>query len=212
MSENRTANQSAKPVPIQKTMRSPLQSVLRGTSILVIAATTLAPSTLHASTITYNLVLIPQAGSLYGGTGTITLNAAPSASGISDYTASKGTLDNLTFTLDNQTFTLAGATGNTLVRFLNGQLNDITFAETIGKSPNRFTLDTTANYAFYYNNGQAASYGSFLASPAAFTQTTSAVSEPTSLALFGTGLLLSIGLLYRTRSPRFTSKTHLPEA
>ena len=114
---------------------------------------------LSATPITYNLTLTPAPGSLYGGTGSITIENAPRSSGISDYTQANGKLDDLTFTLDNQTFTLSGATGTTLVRFLNGQLNDITFAETIGPSPNRFTLDTTSGYAFYYNNGRAASYG-----------------------------------------------------
>lgn len=175
-------------------------------------AIALAPISLHATPITYSLTLTPGAGSLYGGTGSITFEDAPATSGISDYTVSNGTLENLNFTIDNQTFTLAGATGNTLVRFLNGQLNDITFAETFGGS-NRFTLDTTAGYAFYYNNGQAASYGSMLASPAVSpAATTSSVSEPASLVFFGTGLFLSIGLLYRTHSPHFTSKVHLPKA
>lgn len=171
------------------------------------------PSVLHATPITYNLTLVPRAGSIFGGTGTITLDAAPSSSGITDYTTAKGTLDYLAFSLDSQTFTLGGAHGNTLVRFLNGQLNDITFAETVGSSPLRFTLDTTSGYAFYYNNGQAASYGTMTASPIdQFSDKTSPVSEPASLVLFGTGLFLSIGLLYRTKSPRFSSKVHSPEA
>jgi hypothetical protein len=173
----------------------------------------LFPNVLHATPIIYNLKLVPSAGSPFGGTGTITIDAAPSSSGITDYTKANGTLDYLAFTIDSQTFTLAGANGNTLVRFLNGQLNDITFAETVGSSPLRFTLDTTSGYAFYYDNGQAASYGTMTASPIdQFSDKTSPVSEPTSLLLFGTGLLLSIGLLYRTHSPRFTSKVHSPEA
>jgi hypothetical protein len=176
----------------------------------------LAPASLSATPITYNLTLTPGSGSQYGGTGSITIENAPRSSGMSDYTQANGKLDNLTFTLDtpdNQTFTLSGANGTTLVRFLNGQFNDITFAETIGAGHNRFTLDTTSGYAFYFKNGRAASYGTMSASMSASTAASVAlspasapVSEPASLALFGTGLFASIGLLYRTRSPRHVGK------
>jgi hypothetical protein len=176
-----------------------------------------SPAAMHATPITYDLTLTPTAGSPFGGTGSITIESAPVSSGISNYTTTNGTLDNISFTIDNQTFILAGASGTTLARFLNGQLNDITFAETVGASPVRFTLDTTSGYAFYYDNGQATSYGSMTAVPASqvenvqSAENTAPVSEPASLALFGTGLLLSIGLLYRTHSPRFVSKVHSPE-
>ena len=156
------------------------------------------PATLHAAPITYNLTLTPSSGSLYGGTGTLTLDAAPSSSGITDYTQADGKLIDVTFAVDGQNFSLAGATGTTLVRFLNGSLNDITFSQTIGTTPNRFTLNSTSGYAFYYNNGQAASYGSFSIAAA----NTSPVPEPTSLLLLTTGLLGGAAILYRRMAPQ----------
>jgi hypothetical protein len=160
-----------------------------------------APATLHASTVTYDLTLTAGAGSLYGGTGTITLNSAPVTSGISDYTQANGGLLDVTFNIDGQNFSLAGANGTTLVRFLNGSLNDITFAETIGTTPNRFTLDSTDRYSFYYNDGQAASYGTF-AIAAGDPTSPSPVPEPSSLLLFATGLLGGAATLYRRMAPQ----------
>jgi hypothetical protein len=161
-------------------LRSALIAVVATLSVLAI------PTQLHASTMDYNLTLTPNAGSVYGGSGTLEVASAPAASGISTYTVANGGLLGLTFSIDGQNFTLGGANGTTLVQFLNGSIWDITFAETLGSSPDRFTLDTTGNYAFYYNDGQSASYGTFTASPAS---TQSPVPEPSALALLATGLL-----------------------
>lgn len=164
-------------------------------TLCVAALTLVVPASLHASPITYNLTLTPSAGSPYGGTGTITLNSAVPSTGQVDYTQANGGLLDVTFNIDGQNFTLAGATGTTLVRFLDGQLNDVTFAETIGTTPERFTLDSTSGYAFYYNDGQAASYGTFSVSGTSGSSP-SPVPEPSSLLLFATGLIAAAGLLY----------------
>ena len=160
-------------------------------------ALALASAATHASTISYDLVLTPYAGSLFGGTGHLTIESAPAAIGNSDYSVAAGNLDALTFAIDNQTFSLAGSTGTALIRFQNGVLNNITFAQLIGDTPNRFSLVSTTSYAFSYNNLQATSYGTFTATPAAAPSGVSAVPEPGSLALLGTGLLGGAGAIFR---------------
>ncbi len=139
----------------------------------------------HADSVTYDLTLTPNSGSLYGGTGVLTLATAPSANGLTTYTEATG-LQGLTFTLDNQTFTLAGSTGTPLAEFLNGSIYDITFADQIGSNPYRFDLQTSGVYAFYYDNELSESSGTFTAAAA---PNASPVPEPSTLALFGTGVL-----------------------
>jgi hypothetical protein len=152
----------------------------------------LAPQA-HADSVTYDLTLTPNQGSLYGGSGLLTLSTAPASSGLSTYTESTG-LEGLSFTLDGQTFTLAGGSGTPLVEFLNGSIYDITFAEQIGTSPYRFDLQTSGVYAFYYNDELSESSGTFTA---AVASNTSPVPEPSTLALLGTGLLGAAGALRR---------------
>ncbi|MCU1321070.1 MAG: hypothetical protein JWM43_719 [Acidobacteriaceae bacterium] len=171
-------------------------------ALVAVAAAVLAlaaPASLHASPITYNFALTGNTSNDFSGTGTFTIEGAPVTSGVSTYYQSNpATIDALTFTIGGQTFSLAGASG-TLIQFTNGQLTDITFAEEIGANPFRFALHTTSGYAFYYNNEQSASYGTFTAVQVA---SPSPVPEPASIAMLGTGLLGGAAGLYR----RFASK------
>lgn len=171
------------------------------------------PSLLHATPITYDLTLTPDLYSSLGGTGLLTLDSAPSAAGVSVYSTDAGNVQNVSFEIDNEIFTLPENSGNTIVRFIDGQLDDIVYSALVGSDRTLFLLNTTNAYGFYDIRNGIVSFGSISARPESFSAgTASPVSEPASLFLFGTGLFLCIGLLYRSRSPRFTSKLHPPEA
>jgi hypothetical protein len=162
-----------------------------------------AAPAVHASSITYDVMLTPTSGQ-FGGSGTLTLASAPAASGISTFSQANGQLQGLAFTIGNQDFSLAGYPTAT-VEFLNGQLYNISFAQTVGASPNRFTLDTSAVYAFYYNDGQAESAGSITAalantppdSNSTQPPTTGPTPEPGSLLLLATAVGGGAFLLFR---------------
>jgi hypothetical protein len=183
----------------------PLPSLRRPVfRLLALIFLLVAVPVVHASTITYNVTLTPSSDG-YGGSGTITLASSPAIAGISTFSQANGQLQNLTFTIDNQTFSLAGYPSAT-VEFLDGQLYNISFAQTIGTSPNRFTLDTSGVYAFYYNNGQSESDGSIAATPADLPDESSstpqpagasATPEPGSIILLATALLGGGSLVFR---------------
>jgi hypothetical protein len=141
-----------------------------------------------ASTVVYDLTLTAtydsQGATLatYDGTGTITLGSAPSASGTTDYATAQ-----VTFTVDGQMFSGTA----TDVAFLNGSFNSAQFSEQIGSNPNRFDLQTSGVYAYYYDNeGQDAS--------GSITSSLAATPLPAALPLFAGGLGI-MGLFGRRR-------------
>ena len=164
---------------------------MKFTSVAALAAMVL-PAAAHASVV-YNLTLTDAASPTYSGTGSITLATAPVANGLSSYAS--GQYSNLSFTVDGQMFAAPPGTVSA-VQFLNGSFYDITFSEQTGTSPNRYALQTTANYAFYYDNLQSSASGTISAALAPSPAPAAAVPEPLSLAVFGAALV-GTGLVRR---------------
>ncbi len=175
---------------------------------LTLALLLAAVPALHASTITYNLTLSPISG-VQGGTGTLTLAAAPASSGTTTYSVANQQLQDLSFTIDGQNFYLSGDPSAT-VQFTNGQLASINFIQTVDHAPARYTLELSTGYSFYGNDfGHPVSAGSFAATPAVImpeqvtgdatqpAQPASPTPEPGSVVLLATALLAGGFLILR---------------
>jgi hypothetical protein len=167
---------------------------------LGIAMFAFAPSKLHATTFTYDLVLTDSSNPTYSGTGVVTITGPNALQTFTNYTAtSADAVTGLSFVVDGNSFNMndAGVNKSSIVvefSTLNptATIWDITFADTTGTSPNRLTLDSSGDYIFYYNNGQNSATGTFSAATLA-----SATPEPGSIFLLGTGMLGAAGGLYR---------------
>jgi len=169
-------------------------------SLAVLAACSLAaiPSA-QANATTYSLTLIPYNGSLYGGTGTLTLNPSPSTSNPDEVYTINGQ-DSLTLTLviDSVTFTATGpgCTGE----YTDGTLDSLwgcSFTSSNSKdSLNSVNLSgSSGTYQGDFgnvSNSGSISIGAGLDPPVA--------PEPSTFILWGTGLL-AFGVILRKKMP-----------
>lgn len=169
---------------------------MRISKLLMIAAMALVAPGAASAAVVYDLSLTNSSSPAFDGTGTFTLASAPSASGVTSYTASQ--VSGLTFTIGGQTFSQTDAKAQlSVLQFVNGALTDITFADEIGSSPDRYALHTTSGYAYYYNNELSAAYGSMTAT----LKPASAAPEPAAwgLMILGFG---AVGAAMRRRGRR----------
>ena len=155
----------------------------------MIAAAAITLPSMASAAVVYDLTLTDSSNPTYSGTGVLTLDFAPALSGQTDYSGSQASL---TITIDGQTFT-SSPSNLSVVQFESGTLNDITFAEQIGTSPNRYDLQTTSKYDFYYNNEGSKASGTITARLA------SAVPEPMTWLMMIAGFG-AIGALLRRRA------------
>jgi hypothetical protein len=159
-----------------------MRNFLLGLTLILVA-----PLAAHASPVTYDLVLTNVAGNISGGTGSFTINNAPDTglNAVSLYQQSDNSLSAISFLIDGTNFTLADTFGGTLAQFISGDLSDITY---FGIN-STFTISLAANglqYQFYNAVNGDNSVGTVSASLAGGN---TAVPEPNSVLLFGTGLL-----------------------
>ena len=167
----------------------------------MIAAMAIMLPGVAAASVTFDLTLTDASAPAYSGTGLLTLDSAPAISGVTNYTAAQ--VSGLTFTIAGQTFTAPPGTLSA-VQFIDGTMTDITFSQQIGSSPDRYELDTTSGYAFYYNNESSAAYGTITAAPANM----SAAPEPSTWAMMIVGFGLT-GALMRRRTASQQGETSI---
>lgn len=182
--------------------RSPL-------GLLALALPLIAAPAVHASAVTYQVTLTSSSGTQTG-TGTVTLASQPAATGTTTYTIANQQLQDLAFTIDDQSFYLSGDP-DASVTFVNGQLSNINFVQSVSHPPTRYTLEMSNGFIFYGNNfGHPLSSGSFNAVPAIIfpdeptsTPTESAAAgptpEPNSILLLATAMVGAGYLLFRRK-------------
>ena len=164
-----------------------------------VALTLAAQTGVANAAVVYDLTLTATSGGTTGGSGTITLSAAPQTglNQVSNYFQTprnlSGTLLGLTITLGGDTFTLAqeNARSNPQVQFTSGALDDITYA---GVAANGDSLQMTSGFVFFTVQNRIQEFGTFSADVCA-----PAVPEPSTWAMMILGFCGLASLAYRQK-------------
>jgi hypothetical protein len=147
-----------------------------------------APVAAHASPVTYDVVLNNVFGNTGNGSGSFTINNPPTSIANS-YTTANGGLTDITFNIGHDTFDLGNLlSGYGEVDFLLGNLTNIFYVG--GDSNKTVDFELKSGLLFYsftdvYNKEFSSGYITATVDPSA----SAPAPEPTTLLLFGTGML-----------------------
>lgn len=158
-------------------------------ALVLIVGLAAAPVAAHATPVTYDLTFTSFGGvfggNVSGGTGTLTLDAAPGAGFdlFSQPGSAGNTITDLTIDIGSSVFTLADATTTTLASFFDGTLTSLEYV-----SIQSWNFHMESGFLFYnYRDGREWSNGYLTA--ALDPGQTAPTPEPSTLLLFGTGAL-----------------------
>lgn len=173
----------------RRSSASPKRTLLLMSLAALAVFSPVAVPSAQASATTFDLTLTPYNGSLYGGTGTLTLNQSPSLTNPSEFYTIGGT-DSLalTVTIDSVTFTATGS--GCTAEYTDGTLDSL-YGCSFSSTNSQDSLSTLSLY------GSSGSYqGTIAGASDGGSITISAVSDPPPVApepstwvLWGTGLL-----------------------
>jgi PEP-CTERM motif len=164
-------------------------------ALILLCGLAIAPVAAHASPVTYDVVLNNVLGNTGNGTGSFTITNPPT-SFTNSYSTTNGGLTDMSFTIGGDVFDLDNALGNYgEVDFLLGNLASVFYVGgDVNKSVDFELVSGLLSYTFTDLYNGEFSHGYITATVDPSGPGNSPVPEPTTLLLFGTGML-GLGVL-----------------
>lgn len=167
--------------------------------LVLILGLAVAPAA-YASPITYNLTLTNLVGNIAGGTGSITLDDTP-GSGLDIFSQpglSGNRITDLSFSIGGDVFTLADAVSLTTASFFNGALTGIHYDGVLSSGKVDINFDSVS--LFYTFNDDLSGVSSYGIIGGNVATNAAHAPEPSTLMLFGSGVLGLAGIARRRLS------------